>query len=127
VDALLLLVEDEALVALPVEDALIEAGFQVDLRPSGEEALKVLEAAPQKIIGLITDIRLSGQRTGWDVARRARELNPQIPVVYVSGDSSVNWAAEGVPNSIMISKPFALAQVITAIAQLLNATDMVSA
>jgi DNA-binding response OmpR family regulator len=121
----LLLVEDELLVALPVEDALMEAGFQVELRTSGEDALAVLEADALKFVGLITDIRLGGQRSGWDVAKRARELIPEVPVVYVSGDSSVNWAAEGVPHSIMISKPYALVEVTAAIGQLLDKADLV--
>ena len=52
-----------------------------------------------------------------------RQTNSTIPVVYVSGDSASQWGAEGVPNSIMISKPFFLPQVITAISTLLNQTD----
>lgn len=120
---LLLLVEDEPLVALPVEEALIEAGFKVDTAQSGEQAVKLLEAVPSEIAGLITDIRLGGKLSGWDVARRARELNPKIPVVYCSADSHAAWEAHGVPHSVMIAKPYALAQVTTAIAQLLNATD----
>jgi hypothetical protein len=30
------------------------------------------------------------------------------------------WASNGVPNSIMLEKPFAPAQLITAVSQLLN-------
>lgn len=85
-----------------------------------------MEAVPAEVVRLITDIQLGGGANGWDVARRARELKPSMPVVYVSGDSSSHWEANGVPGSIMIQKPFALAQVTTAIAQLLNAVDMVA-
>jgi DNA-binding response OmpR family regulator len=106
---------------MPIEDALADAGFKVDFAPSGERALAALERRPEEIAGLITDIRLGGKVTGWDVAHRARELNPKIPVVYISADSAGEWEVKGVPNSIMITKPFALVQVTTAIAQLLNA------
>jgi hypothetical protein len=41
-----------------------------------------------------------------------------LPVVY---DSAVHWAAEGVPESVMIAKPFAPPQIITALSALLNA------
>jgi hypothetical protein len=51
----------------------------------------------------------------------AREINPSFPVVYMSGDSAEDWASQGVPNSIMLSKPFAPAQLVTAVSQLLNA------
>jgi two-component system, OmpR family, response regulator len=40
----------------------------------------------------------------------------------MSGDSAVNWAVEGVPNSIMVVKPFAMSKVSTALAGLLNAS-----
>jgi hypothetical protein len=38
--------------------------------------------------------------------------------------SAADWAAEGVPNSAMVQKPFANAQVLTAIATLLDAVDV---
>lgn len=120
---LVLLVEDEPLVALPIEDALIEAGYQVDYAQDGDQALKVLERASAEIAGLITDIRLGGKVSGWEIARRDRELNPHIPVVYCSADSNAEWQAQGVPHSIMIAKPFALGQLTTAISQLLNDAD----
>lgn len=59
--------------------------------------------------------------SGWEFAQRAREINPEFPVVYISGASGGDWASKGVPNSIMLQKPFAPAQLITAVSQLLNA------
>ena len=35
-------------------------------------------------------------------------------------DSAEDWASKGVPNSIMLAKPFAPAQLVTAVAQLIN-------
>jgi DNA-binding response OmpR family regulator len=57
---------------------------------------------------------------GWEVARAARNAVPDMPVVYISGDSARDSSSEGVPNSIMLEKPFALPQLVTAISQLLN-------
>ena len=54
------------------------------------------------------------------MARKARELNPTIPVIYVSGKDGHDWSAQGVPQSVMIAKPFAVAQVVVAMANLLN-------
>jgi hypothetical protein len=71
---------------------------------------------------VLTDMRLGHGPSGWDVARRSRESVPTMPVVYVSGDSAGGWAARH-PNSVMISKPYAFAQVVTAIPTLLNAPD----
>ena len=69
----------------------------------------------------MTNINLGHDKVdGWEIARHARELNPGFPVVYMSGDSAEDWSSKGVPNSIMLSKPFAPAQLVTAVAQLLN-------
>lgn len=44
----------------------------------------------------------------------------EMAVVYISGDSAAEWAINGVPNDIMLEKPFAMAEMITAVDQLLN-------
>lgn len=117
---LILLTEDEALVSVSVQDALEDAGFSVRPVLSGEEAISVLDAEHADLGGLITDIRLGSEVDGWEVARHARELIPDVPVVYMSGDSAHEHTSKGVPRSVMLQKPFAFAQVITAISSLLN-------
>ena len=69
---------------------------------------------------LVIDIGLRGRIDGWEVAQHAREINPEFPVVYTSGKSAAEWPSKGVPNSIMLAKPFAPAQLVTAVANLLN-------
>ncbi len=105
--ALLLYVEDEALLQEPVIVALTEAGYEVLAAMSGAEGIEVLERRGGEVRGLITDINLGTGLDGWDVARKARELMSGLPVVYVSGASHQEWSSRGVPESIMISKPFA--------------------
>jgi hypothetical protein len=39
----------------------------------------------------------------------------------MSGRDADAWASQGVPNSIMLAKPFAPAQLVTAVSNLLNA------
>ncbi|RVP11824.1 response regulator [Sinorhizobium meliloti] len=117
----LLVAEDEALLLIDLEDALIEAGFTVVAVTSGGKAIERLTSAGSSIQGIVTDIRLGDRPDGWSIARAAREIDPLMAVVYVSGDSAPEWASKGVPNSIMLEKPFAMAQLVTAISQLLNA------
>jgi DNA-binding response OmpR family regulator len=69
---------------------------------------------------LVTDIRLRGKINGWEIAQKAREIDPEFPIVYMSGVSATEWSSKGVPNSIMLEKPFAPAQLVTAVANLLN-------
>jgi CheY-like chemotaxis protein len=117
---LVFLVEDEDLVQELVEHALQEGGFAVATANSGKEAIAMLEADGAEFRALISDVNLGRGPTGWDVARRARELNEDLPIVYMTGGNGHEWASQGVPNSILISKPFAPAQIVTAVSHLLN-------
>jgi CheY-like chemotaxis protein len=122
-------VEDEVLIQGLMIDPLEEAGYQVRVASSGVEAIKLLEGeAVASIRALVTDIRLGppSSPSGWEVARRAREVHPDIPVVYVTGDSADEWPSQGVPNSLLITKPFAPAQIVTAVSQLINQATSVS-
>jgi two-component system cell cycle response regulator CpdR len=120
---ILLLVEDEALIRHDLKEALVEAGFDVTEAASGGRALSEFEANASRIRGLITDINLGKGPDGWEIARRGRELIPDLPVVYLSGHGSIDWPSKGVPNSLIVSKPFAAAQLITAISTLLVEAD----
>ena len=117
---LILVVEDESLIQGIVRDALEEGGFQAEIAESGEEAIKLLQGNSSHYRAVLTDINLKGKLTGWDVAKRAREMNPEIPVVYMTGAAADDWPSHGVPNSVLLNKPFAPAQVVTAVSQLLN-------
>lgn len=121
---LLLLVEDEDLIIDVLEEALKESGFDVDKATNGSKALKKIDAGASKIRAVITDIKLGSGPDGWEVARHAREVAPSMPIVYMSGDSTHEWASQGVPGSIMLAKPFAPAQLVTAVASLVTAADM---
>lgn len=118
---MVLLIDDEPLVLDLLHTALDDAGFSVVLANDDHEAFAALETADARnFAGLITDVNLRSGRTGWDVAKRARELCGALPVVYVTGDSEQDWIAKGVPGSRVISKPFAAAQVVRALARLIN-------
>lgn len=119
---LILVVEDDSLIQDLVDAALAEGGFENEIVASGEKAVALLQGAPTKYRALLTDINLKGQLTGWDVAKRARELNPEMPVIYMTGAAADEWPSHGVPNSILLNKPFAPAQVVTAVSQLINQT-----
>ena len=119
----ILVIEDDQLIQGVVEEALAEGGFETVIASSGEDAVKMLDASDGKYRALVTDVNLGRDRMdGWEAAKRAREIDPPFPVVYMSGDSSDDWGSKGVPNSIMLEKPFAPAQLVTAVSQLLNAS-----
>jgi DNA-binding response OmpR family regulator len=117
---LILVVEDDSAAGDGIKRALQDAGFRVMLVESGEKATSTFDENAGEIGGLIADVKLGGNVSGWDVARHAREVNQELPVVYVTGFYVEDWAAQGVPKSILVQKPFAPAQIITAISSLLN-------
>ena len=116
----ILVIEDEALIQSVVAEALTDGGFSTDIVASGEEALALFTGGGKNYKALVTDIGLKGALTGWEVAAKVREADPALPVVYMSGVHADEWTSKGVPNSIMLAKPFAPAQLVTAVAQLLN-------
>ncbi len=116
----ILVVEDDQSVQSIVEDALADGGFEPAIAASGEEAVTLLKGGSAKYRALVTDINLRGKMGGWDVARLAREIDANFPVVYMTGASADEYGSHGVPNSILLTKPFAPAQLVTAVSQLLN-------
>ncbi|MBA4794428.1 MAG: response regulator [Phenylobacterium sp.] len=113
---LVLYVEDDPAVCDLGVTALEEGGYRVTAVDSGAAAIALLETPGADFVALVTDIDLKGDSSGWDVARRARELFCDLPIIYVSGASGHEWPSRGVPGSIMLAKPFALAQMVVAVA-----------
>jgi DNA-binding response OmpR family regulator len=120
---LILVVEDDPVAGGEVKRALEDAGFRVLLVQSGEKATSTFDENAGEVGGLVADVKLGGNVSGWDVARHAREVNQDLPVVYITGFSAEDWPSQGVPKSILVQKPFAPAQIITAISSLLNVSS----
>jgi two-component system, cell cycle response regulator CpdR len=114
----ILLVEDESTLALTLEDVLSESGFDVCVAFDGSAALAELSDTANQFDLVVTDIRLPGA-DGWAIARRARETNPQVPILYISGHKAADHAVEGVPNSKLLAKPFAPEALISAVSEAL--------
>lgn len=117
----ILVVEDDPLIRGLVEEALADGGFGTVIVSSGEEAIALLKGETNDYRALVTDINLSGPVDGWDIARVGREIDAAFPIVYMTGAAGDEWASKGVPGSILLAKPFAPAQLVTALSQLLNA------
>jgi CheY-like chemotaxis protein len=99
-----LLVEDEFLISELVAEALVEQGFAVRTVTDGPEALRHLASAPVDV--LFTDVNLPGSMDGTTLARRAREMFPDLPVVYASGRMNMLDFTARVPRSLFVAKPY---------------------
>lgn len=98
-----------------VADVLNEGGFEPATARTGEEVVTLLRGRQARYSALIADINLLGRFNGWEVARAAREVDPKFP-----GAAADERPILGVPNSVLLRKPFAPAQIVTAVSQLLN-------
>lgn len=110
-----LVVEDEALIRMMVEDVLLAEKIEFVSVDTGDAAIKKLQENPGRFHVIISDIRMPGSIDGWGVGRTARKLSPNAAVIYITGDSATQWVANGVPNSILLEKPFTDGQLIEAI------------
>jgi CheY-like chemotaxis protein len=105
-----LLVEDEFLICMMMADALTEHGFEVCAASNARDALAHLsEGEPCDV--LLTDLNLGPGLDGSALAQRARELRPDLPVVYVSGSVRRIEELQPVPGAAFVPKPYVPAQV----------------
>jgi CheY-like chemotaxis protein len=105
--ASVLLVEDEPLIGDATAQALEEQGFAVETVLTGDEAVRRLTAsAPIDL--LFTDLYLPGSMDGAALARRARELRPDLPVIYTSGRQQMMDHLDPVEGAMFVPKPYDL-------------------
>jgi CheY-like chemotaxis protein len=86
-DAVVLVVEDEALIREDVIDVLEREGFTVLRAANVREALTILDRH-QDIQALFTDIQMPGVLDGLDLARHVAARRSEIAVLVTSGRSS---------------------------------------
>jgi two-component system, response regulator PdtaR len=100
-----LVVEDEVLISNLVADVLSASGFLVHEVTTADEALEYIDSGAV-IDVLFTDINLPGDMNGAELAARAREMRPEMPIVYASGRYKLSEIAPLVPRSLFMAKPY---------------------
>lgn len=114
------IVEDEILVALMLEGALTDAGFNVvGVFRSGAPALACLQREAVDLV--IVDLLLEDELSGVDFANAARAFWPG-PIVFHTAvsDASMRQRMAMVPNATMIFKPIPEAHLVRAVRGLLS-------
>ncbi|MGB6537912.1 MAG: response regulator [Xanthobacteraceae bacterium] len=114
-----LLVEDEFLIAEWIAEWLAEQGFAVLVASNSADALRHL--AFSQVDVLFTDINLPGGMDGTALARKARELLPQLAVIYASARVVALSAEDRVPGAVFLAKPYQPATVGRLIAGAMHA------
>ena len=116
-----LIAEDEALVALALEDELSSAGYEVDMAATGEEVVQfALSRRPSLVI---MDVNLAGKTSGIDAAYTIR-AHSDVPIVFVSGyhDSRIKRRAAKVRPAAFCVKPISIAELRGIVESIVPAT-----
>jgi len=100
-----LLADDEVTIAVTLSDALREAGFEVLTVADTDAALQALEREEIDIV--LTDIRMPGAG-GMAVLERSAELEPERPVIIMTGFAAMEDAARALSlgAKFYVQKPF---------------------
>jgi CheY-like chemotaxis protein len=102
-----LVVENDPNVRVVLDQLLQDRGLDVWAVGDALSAYQVLNREAQRIRVLLTDVNLGAGSDGFDIARRARSLNAQIEVIFITGNpaEAARLAAEG---GMMMIKPLNL-------------------
>ena len=107
-----LLVEDDAAVRMSAAEALRDQGYTVLEAEDGPAGLRLLaDRAPAdraSIDALVTDVGLPGMN-GRQLAEAAREHQPGLPVLFITGYAGGALERQLAPGMEVIGKPFTLA------------------
>lgn len=102
---LVLIVDDEPLIAVMMSQAFEEEGYASLIAHSADQALEMLEATAQRIQLVVTDIQMPGSMDGLELGHLVAERFAHIPVITMTGFSS--HGERGAVGPLLL-KPFAM-------------------
>jgi PAS domain S-box-containing protein len=117
----ILVVEDDADLRETVVTALSQLGYRALSAPNAAAALRILSGT-EKIDLLFTDVMMPGGMLGPALAKRAREIRPDIEVLFTTGyaESTVLASTAGLSSSEVINKPYRNEDLATRIRHVLD-------
>lgn len=115
----ILIAEDEPVLTMMLTDVLESLGYNVVAAGSGQQAMLLVEAGEAFDL-LLTDVVMPGKIGGFELARRVRDLRPNMPVIYTSGYTGFTVSEMGSVQAPLIQKPAAPAELAEAISQALH-------
>ena len=100
-----LVVEDDAVLGLTIEQALLDAGVaKVALSASTEEALRHLRDDQPQVI--VLDVHLADRDDGWAIAELVRTLGPDSPRIIFSTGAPQDIPADIAALGCILEKPY---------------------
>ena len=117
-----LVVDDEASIRELLAKTLALAEYDVDTATDGASALDRLRERQGDYHLMIVDLRMPGM-DGLSLIREVKHINPNLPVIIITGFSTESSAIEAVNLGVAgyLTKPFRVPQVLAAAAKALGA------
>jgi len=117
--ALILVVEDEAILRPLIEEMLNQGGYGVVTVGSGKEAINLCQEQPVDLV--ITDLGLPDM-DGLEVIRSLRGSHPDLPIVAMSGTvGGTSLARASQLGAIAaLQKPFDYGELLAVVGKILN-------
>lgn len=113
------MVDDDPDIRELLVEHLRSKGFRVAAAADGRAAISAVERSPGHFGLILTDLQLPGA-DGLAVLRAAKQLNPGVHVVIITGYASLDSAIEAVRNGAYdyLTKPFSLGQLDVVLARI---------
>ncbi len=117
-----LLVEDEATLASIISDTLTGEGFNVTTACDGVSGLELFKREGADVV--VADVMMP-RMDGFEMGRRLREINPDIPLLFLTARSSIDDIVTGfeIGANDYLKKPFKMLELIVRIKALLRRRD----
>ena len=113
----ILVIDDELSVLDIVAEVLTAHGHSVTVAPGGREGLMSFAAGGYDLV--MTDLGMP-DINGWDVLRAVKESHPATPVLVLTGWGDTAEAPSGLRHDGMLTKPFDLKALETAVSEALS-------
>jgi two-component system, NtrC family, nitrogen regulation response regulator NtrX len=121
----ILIIDDEKAIRKTLSEILSYEGYKLEEAGDGEEGLKRIREKEYDVI--LCDIKMP-KIDGIEFLEKAKELNPDIPIIMISGHGTIETAVEAVKKGAYdyISKPPDLNRLLITIRNAMDKTSLVA-
>lgn len=119
----ILLLDDDAAVLGPLNEVVIELGYETHATTDPFEALNFVESSAPALV--VTDLKMPGM-DGLEVLKRIKDRNAHTQVVVISGHGSIDDAVAAMKRGAydFISKPFNVSEIENVVCRALEKANL---
>lgn len=121
----ILIIDDEKSIRKTLTEILSFEGYKIEEAADGEEGLKRFKEGSFDVV--LCDIKMP-KSDGLEFLEKSREINPDVPVIMISGHGTIETAVEAVKKGAydFVSKPPDLNRLLITIRNAMDRTTLVA-